>query len=308
MINTICDGLCMALADSVPGVSGGTIAYILGFYDRFIEALHDLFGTVNTARKTAAVYLLQLGVGWVPGMGICVLLLSNLFSRNIYFMSSMFLGLTAAAIPYVVSSEKQVLRGHLKNIPFLLLGIAVVVGITLLRTGSDSLGTIDFLHLQPWSLLYVSLAGMAAIAAMVLPGISGSTILLISGVYLPAINAIKQLLQLNFAMLPGLIALGMGVLVGIGLSVHCIRAALQKHRSQMVYLILGLMAGSLVAIAQGPATLAEPVPALDISSFNVLGFVIGAAILFGMESLRKAKADKKQSIKINMEETTKNGR
>ncbi len=55
MIQTAFNGLCMAIADSVPGVSGGTIAFILGFYDRFIEALHDLFGESRENRKSAFV-------------------------------------------------------------------------------------------------------------------------------------------------------------------------------------------------------------------------------------------------------------
>lgn len=68
----------MAIVDSVPGVSGGTVAFILGLYDRFICSLHDLFGKEWKARKAAAGYLLQLFVGWGPGMCACVLLLSNL--------------------------------------------------------------------------------------------------------------------------------------------------------------------------------------------------------------------------------------
>lgn len=59
----------MALADSVPGVSGGTIAFILGFYDRFLNALHSLFGKDADARKSAIIYLLKLGLGWIFGMG-----------------------------------------------------------------------------------------------------------------------------------------------------------------------------------------------------------------------------------------------
>ena len=65
MILTAIHGFCMALADSVPGVSGGTIAFILGFYDRFLDALHSLFGKDNAARRAAIVYLLELGAGWV---------------------------------------------------------------------------------------------------------------------------------------------------------------------------------------------------------------------------------------------------
>lgn len=63
MILTAIHGFCMALADSVPGVSGGTIAFILGFYDRFLDALHSLFGRDAAARKSAILYLLKLGVG-----------------------------------------------------------------------------------------------------------------------------------------------------------------------------------------------------------------------------------------------------
>ena len=83
-------GFCMALADSVPGVSGGTVAFILGFYDRFINALHDLLGRDNTARKTALVCFLKLGAGWIIGMGLCISLLAGLFADHIYSMSSLF--------------------------------------------------------------------------------------------------------------------------------------------------------------------------------------------------------------------------
>ncbi len=91
MILTAIHGFCMALADSVPGVSGGTIAFILGFYDRFLDALHSLFGRDAGLRKAAVLYLLKLGLGWAVGMGACVLALSKLFAAHIYFMSSLFL-------------------------------------------------------------------------------------------------------------------------------------------------------------------------------------------------------------------------
>lgn len=134
---------------------------------------------------------------------------------------------------------------------------------------------------------YIFLSGAVAITAMVLPGISGSTILLIAGVYLPAIQAIRAFLGLDFSVLPGLIALGLGVLAGIGLSIHAIRAALRKYRPQMVWLILGLMAGSLYAIIMGPASLDIPQAPVGLQSFDFAGFALGAAILLGLEALRK---------------------
>ena len=92
-------GFCMALADSVPGVSGGTIAFLLGFYDEFINSLNDMIGKDNAKRKAALVFLIKLGIGWVIGFGASVMVLSSLFQVHIYEISSVFLGLTSVALP-----------------------------------------------------------------------------------------------------------------------------------------------------------------------------------------------------------------
>lgn len=278
-------GFYMALADSVPGVSGGTVAFILGFYDRFINALHDLFDRDNAARKTALAYLLKLGVGWIVGMGLCVSLLAGLFADHIYFMSSLFLGLTAASAPFVALAEKDSLR-RWQSAFFALLGAALVVGLTMLR-GSSGLLTVDMAQLRLTDAAYLFLSGAVAITAMVLPGISGSSVLLIAGVYLPVIQAIRQLLHLDLHVLSGLMALGLGVIAGVALSIKAIRTALQKHRSAMIWFILGLMLGSLYAIAMGPASLQTPQPPLSAATFRPLAFLLGVGLLVGLELLRR---------------------
>ena len=286
MILTAIHGFCMALADSVPGVSGGTIAFILGFYDRFLNALHSLFGKDADARKSAVIYLLKLGLGWIFGMGACVLTLSRLFEAHIYFMSSLFLGLTLASFPFVLRAEKKSLRGQERYAPFALFGLLLVVLLTLLRANTVGVA-IRFADAPVWMLGYIFLSGAVAITAMVLPGISSSTILLIAGVYLPAIQAIRAFLGFDFSVFPGLCALGLGIIAGVGLSIHAIRAALRKYRSQMVWLILGLMAGSLYAIVMGPTGLDAPQPPVSFETFDLPGFALGVAILLGLELLRK---------------------
>ena len=286
MILTAIHGFCMALADSVPGVSGGTIAFILGFYVRFLNALHSLFGKDADARKSAIIYLLKLGLGWIFGMGACVLTLSRLFEAHIYFMSSLFLGLTLASFPFVLRAEKKSLRGQERYAPFALFGLLLVVLLTLLRANTVGVA-IRFAGVPVWMLGYIFLSGAVAITAMVLPGISSSTILLIAGVYLPAIQAIRAFLGFDFSVFPGLCALGLGMIAGVGLSIHAIRAALRKYRSQMVWLILGLMAGLLYAIVMGPAGLDAPQPPVSFETFDLPGFALGVAILLGLELLRK---------------------
>ena len=286
MIRTAFHGFCRALADSVPGVSGGTIAFILGFYDRFLDALHSLFGRNADARRAAVRYLLKLGAGWVIGMGACVLALSKLFEAHIYFMSSLFLGLTLASFPFVIRAEQKALRGQVRNVPFAVFGLLLVVLLTLLRANTPG-AAVRFAGAPVWMLGYIFLSGAVAITAMVLPGISGSTILLIAGVYLPAIQAIKTFLGLDFSVFAGLCALGLGILTGIALSIHAIRSALKKYRSQMVWLILGLMAGSLYAIVMGPAGLDVPQPPVGLRTFDIAGFMLGVAALLGLEALRR---------------------
>ena len=279
-------GFCMALADSIPGVSGGTVAFILGFYEPFLNAVHSLFGKNPDARRAALLYLLKLGIGWGVGLIGSILLLAQMFENNIYFLSSLFFGLTLASVPCIVKAERRQILEKAQNWPFALLGLALVCGLTWFRAASPS-STLDYTALGPLQYGYLFLSGALAISAMVLPGISGSSLLLIMGVYLPTVNAVHSLLRLNIAVLPGLFVLALGVLAGAALSVRALRAALRKQRSRMLWLILGLMLGSLVSIAAGPATLDPPRPPLGPDNFNFFGFLLGIAILLGLEGLKK---------------------
>ena len=105
--------------------------------------------------------------------------------------------------------------------------------------------------------------------------------------YFPAIQAVKVFLSLDLSVFPGLCALGLGIIAGIGFSIHAIRAALKKYRPQMVWLILGLMAGSLYAIVMGPASLNAPQAPVGSQTFDLAGFTLGIAILLGLEALRR---------------------
>ena len=89
---TLLHGFCMALADSVPGVSGGTIAFLMGFYDNFIGSLNALISGSKQERIQAVKYLIKLGIGWVIGFCSSVLVLANVFESHIYRVSSLFIG------------------------------------------------------------------------------------------------------------------------------------------------------------------------------------------------------------------------
>lgn len=292
-ILTLIHGFCMALADSVPGVSGGTIAFLLGFYDNFVGALDDLISGTKEKRISAAKYLIMLGVGWAIGFGLAVLILANVFEMHIYQISSLFMGFIAFAIPVVIMEEKSCLKEKISRIFFVMIGIALVSAITYFNPVGGGNG-MDLSNPNILTFVYVFACGAIAICAMILPGISGSTLLLIFGIYLPVITAIKDILHFDFHLMPIVIAFGLGLVTGVISIIKGIRKALEKHRAATVYLIIGLMLGSLYAIVMGPTTLDTPQPALSFPTFSFVFFIIGGAVIMGMQAMKIMSAKSEQ--------------
>lgn len=282
MIKEGISGFCMALADSVPGVSGGTVAFIMGFYDQFIGSIHDFVCGRVSKKKTAFRYLIKLAVGWMIGMVLAVLVLSALFESHIYIVSSLFIGFIAGSIPLIIREENQSFRQVREGILFGAIGILLVVGITLLNgvTGSASM---DLSHFSIDLGIRLFLIGMVAISAMFLPGISGSTLLLIFGAYMPVISAVRGILGFNLSYFPALVFFGFGVLTGAVTVVKGIEIFLEKFRPQAVYMILGMMIGSFFAIIQGPTTLDVPKQAMSFSSFSIPACIVGVVLVVGMQ-------------------------
>ncbi len=281
-------GFCMALADSVPGVSGGTIAFIMGFYDQFIGSIDRLvFGNL-AEKKKALKYLVKLGIGWIIGMGLAVVVLSALFESQIYVVSSLFIGFIAGSIPLIINEEKESFRQVGKGIWFGILGALLVIGIAWLN-GQVGTASMDLGQFSVGLGVKLFLIGMVAISAMFLPGISGSTLLLIFGAYIPVITAIRAVLGLQLVYIPALFFFGMGILAGAATVVKGIKVCLERFRPQAVYAILGMMIGSFYAIIQGPTTLDTPEPAMTFSTFHIIACLVGVVLVLGMQKLKSLR-------------------
>lgn len=292
----------MALADSVPGVSGGTIAFLLGFYDKFIGSLNDLIGGTKEERKEAVKFLIKIGVGWVIGLVLAILFITSVFEEYIYQISSLFIGFIIFAIPIIIKEEKECLIKKYSGVIFLILGAGFVAAIsyfsgnTILSDGVD-LAAGKF-GVGVGLLLFI--AGIAAISAMVLPGISGSTVLMIFGLYVPITTAVKDILHLRLEYILAVAIFGLGVIAGALGVVKLIKKLLEKFRTQTVYFIIGMMFGSLYSIALGPTTIknedgvAKGLKMLDLSTFSIIFFLIGGVIIIGLQLL-KSFLEKKEN-------------
>ena len=217
----------------------------------------------------------------------------NSITNIIKLISSLFIGFIIFAIPLIIKEEKENVKGKYKNLIFTIIGIVVVSAITYFNPQTGSGANIDITSLNLGLALYVFVAGMIAISAMILPGISGSTLLLIFGLYMPIITGIKETLHFNLSYIPVLFVFGLGVIAGIALIIKVVKKPLEKYRAQTIYLIIGLMIGSIYAIVMGATTLKVPQAPLSLKTFNFIYFAIGGLIILGME-VAKRKLENKE--------------
>lgn len=276
----------MALADSVPGVSGGTIAFLLGFYDKFIGSLDAIVAGKKAEKIDGIKFLIKIGIGWIAGFVISMLFLGSIFEAQIYNISSLFLGFIIFAIPIIIKEEKESLIDKYKNVVFLIGGIIIVSAITYFNPATKGGMDISIDRLSIGLGVYIFVVGMIAISAMVLPGISGSTLLLIFGLYVPIVSAVKEVITFNFEYLPIVMIFGFGVLGGIFATIRIVKYVLNNYRSQTIYMILGLMIGSLYAVVMGPASLESPKPPMTFSTFSIMFFIIGGILILGLQQMK----------------------
>ena len=297
LIRTIINGACMSLADSVPGVSGGTVAFIMGFYDKFIKSINDLFYGKGEDRKKAVFYLIKIGIGWAIGMIASVLILTSVFEKHIYVVSSLFFGFIVASIPLLIKDERKSFHISGPNIACLIIGIGGVVAITIISKMSFVSGiNFGLSHLNPGLIIYIFIGGVISTSAMFLPGLSGSTILLVLGIYIPVMKAGRELLSANLDVFPGLLIFLGGIIVGALSVVKLIQLALNRFRSQTMFLIMGLMVGSLFSIVMGPTTLENPQSHLTIGTFSWISFGIGVGLI-GLLALAGRKKEEELEMK-----------
>ncbi|MBW1781572.1 MAG: DUF368 domain-containing protein [Deltaproteobacteria bacterium] len=228
-------GFCMGASDVVPGVSGGTMAFILGIYEELIDAIKsfDLKGLMLLLTlKVRAFFehiswqfLLAVGVGILTAIFTLARLLAWLLHNTPVHIWSFFLGLILAS---VVTVSRRITRWQpLTWVSLLggLIGIYLLVGLVPGTTPND--------------LWFLFLSGAVAICAMILPGISGSFILVLMGKYQYILEAVNQR---DFLVL---IIVAAGACVGIAAFSRLLGWLLRKYHNLMVAFLTGLMLGSL---------------------------------------------------------------
>lgn len=257
-------GFVMGASDVIPGVSGGTIAVLLGIYDRLISAINGLF---SKDWKKHLSFLIPLGIGIVLAIFLLAKVMKWLLLHHNGPTFFFFLGLILGVIPFLLREADVKNTFTTKHVAIL---IVAAISITLLLfLNDDAEAIITDRSLSTYLLLLFS--GFIGSAAMVLPGISGSFMLLVIGVYDTVINAIDNL------EIDVILVTGAGIFIGIIFMSKVINYFLTHFRTGTFAVIIGMVIGSIVVIFPGwPIS----VPLLLIS---ILTFAIGltAAYILG---------------------------
>ncbi|WP_201595896.1 DUF368 domain-containing protein [Psychrobacter vallis] len=235
-------GMAMGAADIVPGVSGGTIALIAGIYERLINALSSigpnlwqvfrqqggLKGLMAVWRQVDATFLLFLLLGIATSFATLAGIIKYLLDNEPLFIWSFFFGLVVATVLILLS---EIERWNIGRAVLFAVGLvfAVIVSSLPLLTATPSLP-------------YLFFAGAIAICAMILPGISGSFILLLLGAYDTVLEAVHTL---NFAIILTVMA---GMVTGLLLFTRALKWLLSRYYQATLALLTGFIAGSLVKV------------------------------------------------------------
>lgn len=274
-------GMFIGIANIIPGVSGGTMAVSLGIYDKLIGAVSSLLSNWKKSLLTLLPIILGCGIG-IVGFTYAI---EYLLSKHTFVTCMAFVGLILGGVPVLVGTLRREMRHRRRSIgadgviAFIVLFVLAAF-LPLLSSGEEVLKTFSA---TPGTLISLFLVGVVASATMVVPGVSGSLVMMILGYYYGIIDTIKNFLDalkaLNMdGVLHGVILLfpfGIGVLLGIFLIAKLITFLFKRYAVPTYCAILGLIAASPFAIFYNTGLFTQ---LKDLTPLTVI-LGVGAAVL-----------------------------
>lgn len=265
-------GFFMGIANVIPGVSGGTIAIILGIYEKFISAISNLFKNIKENFR----FLIPV----VIGMVLAILILSSVieYSYDNFPIPTMlfFVGLVLGGIPMLL--KNVIGRKECKMFSSYIILIFTFSLVILMACSNLIFGTVkevNLLELNIGGYILLFIVGVIAAATMVIPGISGSLMLMLLGYYYPIIERINDFVGFNNLTKNILIlgVFGIGVLVGIVLISKLLEILFERYNTKTYFGVLGFIFASILAIPISTC--------LQISNltFNLMQLIIGILLL-----------------------------
>lgn len=269
IVKSILKGMVIGIANVIPGVSGGTMAVSMGIYDKLIHSVTHLISEFKKSMK----FLIPIGIGMLLGIVLLSQLIGLMFDNFPIQTNLLFIGLILGGLPAIYDKVKgQSIR--ISHIVSFVVFFAIVVGMAAVGE-VDKAGSILTFNLTNCILLVI--VGIIAAATMVIPGVSGSMVLMLLGYYNSIIDTINNVVNSLLAMdvngiIQGvliLIPFGIGVVVGIFVIAKLVEIIFKKFPLIAYWAIIGLIVASPFAI----------VLVNDFSGINVVSVLTGIVAL-----------------------------
>ena len=280
--NSIFGGMFVGIANIIPGVSGGTMLVIFNLFDRLMYAISDIFKKKTDTRKESIMLLLRVLIS----AGIGIILFAKLLGLSLKYIEAetifWFMGLILFSIPIVI---KQEMKGEKFNIPLFIIGFAFIITLQYLKMknpSNDANITMNMVH-------FISLViyGLISGATMILPGVSGSMVLLVLGKYEMIRSYIDNITSFEINSIISLCFFGIGVILGIILSAKLTSFLLKKYKGQTVSLILGFILASALIL---PFNIETKFEFNTIKTCAILiSFIFGGILMYYINLLQKKK-------------------
>jgi putative membrane protein len=326
-IRLFVNGFLIGIANIIPGMSGGTLALVLGIYERLITALRNIglqtvkrFLGILTFRKSAVHklrtelsridfgFLMVLGVGAVAAVLVSTKLIVYLLDSQHDATYGFFFGLVLTSIIIPM----RMLRGFSwRELIILLVAVSCIVFIEELKKDAAVVASEadEVVELSILTIITFFACGAIAISAMILPGVSGSFLLLAFGIYFPLLTLIKdfmdsiprllsgEITQLFLSQLLIITFFALGCIFGILVFTRLLKFLLERYRNITISFLIGLMFGSLyglwpfrdyLMVGDKRYDTAHILPQLDMNLVvTVCVFLVGCAIIFGFSRIDK---------------------
>ena len=268
MLRNLIGGIAIGIANVIPGVSGGTMMVILGIFERMMDSISGIFKPHNPDRLKQLFFLMQVLIGAVVGLVGFAKILNFLFedypTQTIYW----FIGLVVFSIPLFLKSE---IKGEKINFLWVMLGMITIFLIQFIAPAKDNLAVNPaFPPVTLAHCLMMIAAGFAGGFAMLLPGVSGSMVLLIFGQYYLFKSYLAAVTTFSLQVLIPLGFLGIGIVAGIVVSALVTSIAFKKNKLATLSFILGLIVASSIVLLP-----------LDVSYSMMMILSCALAFVFG---------------------------
>ena len=288
-------GLFIGIAIIVPGVSGSTVAIILGLYTGMLYAI----GNILTDFKRAFTFLLPIGIGAVIGFLAGFIVIQKVFGDYMFMIVCLFVGLMVGAVPAILNETKGEKRTSLRCLLFIIgIIIPLAIGAISIMLSSGSESTETFTSFPVWRYPFYLLLGFVVAITQIVPGLSATAILMAVGQFKPILNSLHLDYILENPVVIALYAcLGIGFLIGMVAISKAFSTLISRHKVTVFFAVTGLSFGSIASMFLNPdivevyVSWSETSPVLDISIgaiLLVIGFV-GSFLLTRYELKHNAK-------------------